>query len=391
MNRSPKPSLPKLRLSTGQVISLGELDALLDVPTAAFDRRVARLAREFRIKRIRVTVPSGRERLADHQPDAKVSWVRQYQAQVQRLPQMDRAEEFLMARRHEFMKARAKVALREVGYPKAELDQLVRQRFCDLPKLAKPASHEKLAHLRRAMREFEALRNRYVEGALYLVLVCCQRYRNLGVDFVDLVQEGNASLFQAIEGFDWRRDVRFKTYAQYWVHQAILKVLYNASRTVRVPIWVQKALRKIHRVREAERAADGTEASAEVVAERLDMPAQRVEELLRTKRHAVSLDVEVAEQGSTLGSMIADDRESQVLSLEEGHLGQRLQEVMADLPDRERLILQRRYGLTGAEPETLGEIAVDLGITAERVRQLQKAALNRLRRPKKIGRLQAYV
>lgn len=390
MTRSPK-NLPKLRLTAGQTIGLGELDALLDVPTAAFDRRVTRLVREFRTKGIRVAVPSGRERLADHQPEANVSWMRQYQAQVNRLPPMDRAEEFLMARRYEFLKARAKAALREVGHPKAELDQLVTRRFCDLPKPAKPASREKVAHLRRATRELEALRNRYVEGALYLVLVCCQRYRNLGVDFVDLVQEGNASLFQAIEGFDWRRDVRFKTYAQYWVHQAILKVLYNASRTVRVPIWVQKALRKIHRVREAERAADGTEASPDVVAERLDMPAQRVEELLRTKRHAVSLDVEVADQGATLGSMIADDRESQVDTLDDGLLGERLQQVMADLPDRERRILERRYGLTGAEPETLGDIAVDLGITAERVRQLQKAALNRLRRPKKICQLQAYV
>jgi RNA polymerase sigma factor (sigma-70 family) len=380
-----------VRLQSGQVLSLGELDALLDVPTTAFDRHIARLARAFVTKGARVAIPSGRDRLADQKLDTKVSWARLYEAQIRRLPPMDRSEEFLMARRYEFMRARAAAALRAAGYPKAQLDDLVRSTFADLPPLPRAARGERLATLRRAMRELEALRNRYVEGALYLVLACCQRYRNLGVDFVDLVQEGNASLFQAIEGFDWRRDVRFKTYAQYWIHQAILKVLYNSSRTVRVPIWVQKALRKIQRVREAERPADGSEVPTSVIAERVDMTAERVEELLRTKRHAVSLDIEVTEEGASLGSMVADERPVEMTAVDDEQLADRLREVMADLPERERRILERRYGLTGSEPETLGAIADDLGITAERVRQLQKAALARLRRPKKINRLQAYV
>ena len=108
----------------------------------------------------------------------------------------------------------------------------------------------------QCLDQLEKLRNLYVEGALSIVLATVARYRGFGVDSPDLIQEGNASLFQAIEGFDWRRNVRFRTYAQYWVRQAVLKMLYNSARTVRIPIWVQKLLGKIRRVQEEGRRQD---------------------------------------------------------------------------------------------------------------------------------------
>ena len=233
----------------------------------------------------------------------------------------------------------------------------------------------------------------YVEGSLYLVLSTVYRYSRLGVDTADLIQEGNASLFQAIEGFDWRRDVRFKTYAAYWVHQAILKVLYNSSRTVRIPIWVQKTLRKIHRLQE-QANLEGRPLTSEEIGARLDMTADRVDNLLQVRRHAVSLDAEFrgGEDGSSLGQLLSDeDQEPVPDQIQEGNLGERLDEVISDLPDREQIILRRRFGLGGTEPETLGDIAVDLGITAERVRQLQNAALHRLKRPRSMDRLKVFV
>jgi RNA polymerase sigma factor (sigma-70 family) len=235
-----------------------------------------------------------------------------------------------------------------------------------------------------ALEDLEQLRNLYVEGALHIVLGTVNRYRNLGVDAPDLIQEGNASLFQAIEGFDWRRDVRFRTYAQYWVQQAVLKMLYNSARTVRIPIWVQKLLGKIRRVQEEGRRA-GSELSHEQIAEKLDITPEKVAWVLGTKRYALSLDAERGnEEGTSLMNSLADTEAMPIPeSLPAGDLGERLDDALSDLPEREQLILRRRFGLGGSEPETLGEIAQDLGITAERVRRLQK--------PAKMRRLAAFV
>jgi RNA polymerase sigma factor (sigma-70 family) len=380
------------RLQRGQVLSLAELDALLDVKVASFDRTVQRLIKEFRAKGISVAIPVGEELIALKPVDSRVSWARLYEAQVQRLASMGRTEEFLMARRYDFFRTRARSILIELGFAEGDVPRLLRGSAQHLPAAPLEPTPEQQAHLDLALGELERLRNHYVEGALYMVLACAHRYRNLGVDFADLIQEGNASLFQAVEGFDWRRDVRFKTYAQYWIHQAILKALYNSSRTVRVPIWVQKTLAKIQRVRERGRQADGALPADADVGEQLGLPASRVEELLKTKRYAVSLDAEVSgEEGASLSQLLPDDRAAAVPeAIEDGNLVECLDEVMADLPSREHLILTRRFGLHGHAPETLGEIAADLGITAERVRQLQNAAIGRLKKPRKTSRLRAY-
>ncbi|MEM7202738.1 MAG: sigma-70 family RNA polymerase sigma factor [Planctomycetota bacterium] len=382
----------RVRFPKGHQVTLAELDQVLDVKVQDFERTVARLVREFRTKDISISVPRGSEDIALDPLDSRVSWTGLFDVQVQRLARNDRAEEFRMAKRYEFMRARAVAALRELGFPEDEANGLVllgRGLIPPPPQRVKPAL---LDECDRSLAELEALRNRYVEGALYLVPMCAQRYRNYGLDGTDLIQEGCASLFQAIEGFDWRREVRFKTYGQYWIHQAMLKALYNASRTVRVPVWVQKALSKIRKVRDAGRTTDGQEMPDELVGETLGMTGTRVRELLDTKRYAVSLDVEVGDaDGASLGQLLPDDRLAPVFEVvEDGDLGKCLDELMSDLPSREQLILTRRYGLHGHEPETLGEIAADLGITAERVRQLQKAALTRLQRPAKVQRLKAY-
>jgi DNA-directed RNA polymerase sigma subunit (sigma70/sigma32) len=242
------------------------------------------------------------------------------------------------------------------------------------------------------VEQFEELRNLYVEGSLSIVLSTVNRYRGLGVDTADLIQEGNASLFQAIDGFDWRRDVRFRTYAQYWVHQAVLKMLYNSSRTVRVPIWVQKILGKIRRAQEEGRRA-GRELTHAEIAQRIGVSEERVDWVLSTRRYAVSLDAEIAgTDGASLVQMLPDETLEPIPeSIPPGDLREVLAEVMADLPDREQRILRRRFGLDGRDPQTLSEIADDLGITAERVRQLQNAAIGRIKRPGKLRQLQAFV
>lgn len=390
MKRSNPLKKNSLSVPKGGAIELSELDRMLDVPAERFAETVDRLVKSMRQKGATVAVRRPMHVAGSAKLAVTVRGSRQYQRELQKLPQMDRAEEFRMARRYEFAKARSRAALKAAGFDTDELDRLVTRPRSELlaqvPSKAKPAAR---AHLESCLAELEELRNLYVEGGLYMVLSLVHRYSNLGVDTADLIQEGNASLFQAIEGFDWRREVRFRTYAQYWVQQAILKLLYDTSRTVRVPVWVQKVLRKMQKVEEAA----GRSLTVEELGEALDMPAERVDELRRVRRRSVSIDATYGgdEDGVTMADGLTyDDQESVPESVEEGDLVAALGGLIDELPEREAMILRRRYGIGGREPETLGEIAADLGITAERVRQLQGAALKRLQKPSARERLAIF-
>ncbi len=389
----------RLKLKPHQVLTLAEVDTLLDVTSDRFVAAVGRLVKQFTVARATLDLiayraeRSGAANPADLQSSAEPP-DNYYKADLRRFSPMDRAEEFRMARRHEFLRDLVRTCLSDMGFASERIDMLmrqpVRQIVAAVNEGAKPRRDG--AWFETMLRQYEELRNLYVEGALYIVLGTVNRYRGLGVDTADLIQEGNASLFQAIDGFDWRRDVRFRTYAQFWVHQAVLKMLYNSSRTVRLPIWVQKLLGKIRRAQEAGRR-DGRDLSHAEIGERVGISAEKVASVLSTRRYAVSLDAELTrEDGGSLAQMLPDERLLPIPdSIPAGDLQQALSDVMADLPLREQGILRRRFGLDGNEPETLGEIASDLGITAERVRQLQNAAIDRIKRPGKLRQLQAYV
>lgn len=388
------------RLQAGQVLAIADLDRMLDVATDRFPATVQKLARDFSKAKATLDLAGYRASRAmpadlavgQELPDIRDSL---YQADLRRIVPMDREEEFRMARRHEFLATLVRGWLEKFGLPASVVDEIDRAPARDvLQRLAGRATPRGLdrAWFDRMVEQFEELRNLYVEGSLSIVLSTVNRYRGLGVDTADLIQEGNASLFQAIDGFDWRRDVRFRTYAQYWVHQAVLKMLYNSSRTVRVPIWVQKILGKIRRAQEEGRRA-GRDLTHAEIAQRIGVSEERVEWVLSTRRYAVSLDAEIAgTDGASLVQMLPDETLEPIPeSIPPGDLREVLAEVMADLPDREQRILRRRFGLDGRDPQTLSEIADELGITAERVRQLQNAAIGRIKRPGKLRQLQAFV
>lgn len=388
------------RLQAKQCVKLAELDAMLDVVTDRFGATVAKLAREFERKKATLDLAAYRQDRSaaansaalPSLPDVRDS---AYQQDLRRIPPLDRPEEFRMARRHEFLATLLRTLLERAGLSTAATAELLKQPAREVARivgdLTLPKSIDR-AWLLTMVEQFDELRRLYVEGALYIVLSTVNRYRGLGVDTSDLIQEGNASLFQAIDGFDWRRDVRFRTYAQFWVQQAVLKMLYNSSRTVRVPIWVQKILGKIRRAQDAGRR-EGHELTHAEIAAKIGVPESKVAWVLSTRRYAVSIDAERGgEGGMTLAQSLPDESSVAVPdSVPVGDLRAALANTMADLPEREQRILRRRFGLDGQEPQTLGEIAVDLGITAERVRQLQNAAIGRIQRPGKLRQLQAFV
>lgn len=387
----------KLQLSPGRAVTVPEIDAALDVPTDRFqkasDQIVAQLRRadadiDVRGYRDSRTVPVGEHA---HAQFVDVRGVGFYQMDLRRLPPMDREEEFRMARRYDFFKLRLVRELECVGISETEAAKVASKSRADIDAVLRDRARS--SYLERCIDQLEELRNLYIEGALHIVLGTVQRYRGLGVDSPDLIQEGNASLFQAIEGFDWRREVRFRTYAQYWVQQAVLKMLYNSSRTVRIPVWVQKILGRVRRAQDEGRRA-GREMTNVEIAQKLGLPVEKIDWVLSTKRYAVSLDAERGgEEGAlTLLQSLADEDAVPVPeSVPVGDLRARLAEVMGDLSEREQQILRRRFGLGGGEPETLGQIATDFGISAERVRQLESAALGRLKKPGAKARLAAFV
>lgn len=387
----------KLTLTRGRAVEIEQLDVALDVPTVRFERTVDQLATQLRRADADVDVVAYRDRrtvVANPGSSPSMSDVRGtgfYQVELRRCPPMDREEEFRMARRYEFLKYRVRRELERAGLNEADAKLFAGKPRSEIAVRLGDAAQQ--GYLDRCLAQLEDLRNLYVEGALHIVLGTVARYRGLGVDAPDLIQEGNASLFQAIEGFDWRREVRFRTYAQYWVQQAVLKMLYNSSRTVRIPVWVQKILGRVRRVQDEGRRAGHELTNAEVAA-KLDLPVEKIDWVLSTKRYAVSLDAERGgEDGThTLLQSLADEAAVPVPdSVPVGDLRASLANVMSDLSEREQQILRRRFGLGGGEPETLGQIAVDFGISAERVRQLESAALGRLKKPGPRGRLAAFV
>jgi RNA polymerase sigma factor (sigma-70 family) len=380
------------------------VDPVLDVKPSAFGRTVDQLIAVLDDKNVSLSYDHPRTDGDSQQgsaattqvesgPERKGSWTTSYQAEVARLPRLSRAEEFVMARRYAFLKARLAHVLAEGGVETAKIPEMLTSSFEDAGLTRSGGlTAARLRRIRRRYEELEELRNRFVEGTLYIVLRSVHRYRGLGIDTPDLIQEGNASLFQAVEGFDWTRDVRFKTYAEYWINQAFLKILYNNVRTVRIPVWVQKALKKIQTLRERNQHSKGTELTSEQIGKALGMPAEKVDSLLRTHRYAVSLDAEVGgEDGGRMGDLLADKRVGEMTdTVQDVSLKDRLAEVMADLPDREKLILKMRFGLDGEDPSTLSEVGEILAVSAERVRQLQEAALRRLKIPRKMRQLETF-
>lgn len=376
-----------------------ELDPWIDGDADAYSKEIKRLAKA--LDRAEIRVVAGEQDDAEYDDpfvfhhSLRGDGALRYEKELEQLPRLSRVGEFRMARRYEFLRYRMQLAFAQLGVAEEAIREILLHGIDGFEWTA--TARRSPAKKRRALErlsEVEELRNAYFEGSLYLVMKGVHKYRKLGIDTLDLVQEGNVSLFQAAEGFDWRRDVRFKTYAEYWINQAFLKMLYNNVRTVRVPVWVQKALKKIKDLQAESVHKTGRELSATEVGKKLDMAPEKVESLLKTQRYAVSLDAEVGgeEGGATMSDLLVDKNVRPVHEqIVDVALPDRLAEVLRNLPERERTILELRFGLGGKEPRTLFEVGELLGVSAERVRQLQEVAMKRLKLPKSQERLRQFV
>ncbi len=384
------------RVPKGGEILSSRLDALLDVPPQSFDGRLQALLEVLDRKDIRI-VPDTRPPSPPPKDPVFFPVSGAYAQEVLSLPRLDREGEYRVARRYALVRARFFKALRQAGIdPEKDREALASFQCREVPptpeggpqvcpRLVKTMGVAAAARLRERCREFNQVRNEFIEGCLYIVLLTLSGFRFPGVSREDLVQEGNASLFRAVDRYDWRKGVRFRTYAEYWIRQAFLETVYNQSRTVRIPAWVQKATR---RIRKAQAQVEGRLSEVEgevVVAETLGVDPAKVETTLRDNRKTVSLDWEPpGEEGGSLKERLAAEGDASLAAEEEERsalLPKRIRELLDTLPKREKLVLQLRFGLEGKETMTLHEVGRMLGVSAERVRQIQANALRRLQEP----------
>jgi RNA polymerase primary sigma factor len=278
---------------------------------------------------------------------------------------------------------------------RAELRALARSRGALEGELGVPADAflERTAAMGEAWERLSHYKNRFVRHNLKLVISIAKDFRNMGISFQDLIQEGNMGLIRAVEKFDHTRGFKFSTYAVWWIRQALIRAIQNHARTVRIPSHLHDVLRKFYRVRDELERALGREPSAAEVAEAMDLPVERTRELERLARDPVSLDADLpGTESKTLAEVVEDPNAvSPMEGLDESRLTQTAQESIETLEERERAIVRWRFGLEGEREHTLEEIGQKLGLSRERVRQLERRALDKLRTGEYGSRLEAFL
>ncbi len=273
------------------------------------------------------------------------------------------------------------------------IEDPVRMYLKEIGKVPLLSAEEEIELAKRMELGDQEAKKRLAEANLRLVVSIAKRYVGRGMLFLDLIQEGNLGLIKAVEKFDYRKGYKFSTYATWWIRQAITRAIADQARTIRIPVHMVETINKLIRVSRQLLQELGREPSPEEIASEMNMPVERVREILKISQEPVSLETPIGEEeDSHLGDFIQDDNvpvpaDAAAFTL----LKEQLEEVLGTLTEREQKVLTLRFGLEDGRARTLEEVGKEFNVTRERIRQIEAKALRKLRHPSRSRKLKDYL
>ncbi len=327
---------------------------------------------EIEVEKIDLSVPEG---VSIEDP------VRMYLKEIGKVPLLSAEEEIDLAQKMEAgAVAKEKIAILKKRQETASAEE-------------EEEIEEEIKSLQKDLNAGDEAKKRLAEANLRLVVSIAKRYVGRGMLFLDLIQEGNLGLIKAVEKFDYRKGYKFSTYATWWIRQAITRAIADQARTIRIPVHMVETINKLIRVSRQLLQELGREPSPEEIAAEMNMPVERVREILKISQEPVSLETPIGEEeDSHLGDFIQDDNvpvpaDAAAFTL----LKEQLEEVLGTLTEREQKVLTLRFGLEDGRARTLEEVGKEFNVTRERIRQIEAKALRKLRHPSRSRKLKDYL
>ncbi len=275
----------------------------------------------------------------------------------------------------------------------ANIDDPVKVYLKEIGKVPLLTPEEEIELAIRIACDDKQAKKRLAEANLRLVVSIAKRYVGRGMQFLDLIQEGNLGLIKAVDKFDYTKGFKFSTYATWWIRQAITRAIADQARTIRIPVHMVETINKLKKTSSQLLHENGRDPTIEEIAAKLNMPPEKVRDIMRVAQEPVSLETPIGEEeDSHLGDFIPDDdapapADAASMTL----LKEQLNEVLATLTPREAQVLKLRFGLEGGHPHTLEEVGAEFNVTRERIRQIEAKALRKLRHPSRSKKLKDYL